>query len=94
MNKNNYLKGVPYVVLDDDGFMQLYTATGVKVELNIWLRVQDSYDNIATVIAKFPCNIVGTKQQMEAHINESEATKEILDSPAQQAGQDSTEIPY
>lgn len=61
-------KGNLFVVLDDDGYMSLYTKNGDMITKNIWQRVYDHAEDIPYVIAKFTCNIVGTKEEMLSEI--------------------------
>jgi hypothetical protein len=53
-----------YVVLDDDGYMSLYTPDGHLVSGNIFLRVQDSVCDKPYVIGKWVANIVSNKKEM------------------------------
>jgi hypothetical protein len=77
-HKNNII-GYPYVVIDESGFLELYTHDGHKVNANIFIRVQDGFgDTYNTVIAKFPCNIVGSKAEMMDEIKSAgEVNKNI-----------------
>lgn len=59
-----------FVVLDDSGYMNLYSQNGDLVGKNIWLRVTDSCDDCSFVIGKFTCNIVGTKEEMFKEIEQ------------------------
>jgi hypothetical protein len=68
MAHRNNIKGAPFIVLDDDGFMQLYTNCGQLVTHNEWVRLHDSTDEVSTAICKFLVNIVGSKEEMMANI--------------------------
>lgn len=75
---NDY--GRSFVVLDDDGYMSLYTADGHYIGANIFLRVQDHVDDTPSAIGKFAVNIVGTKEEMRSEIERlSKAHNEMLD---------------
>ena len=60
--------GLPYVFMDEDGYLQMYSHKGDRVTCNYFLRLQDSISDPPTVIGKFKCNIVGSKEEMEQEI--------------------------
>lgn len=60
--------GLPYVIMDEDGYLQMYSHKGDRIICNQFLRLQDSISEPPTVIGKFRCNIVGSKQEMEDEI--------------------------
>jgi hypothetical protein len=62
--------GLPYVFMDEDGYLQMYSHKGDRIICNQFLRLQDSISEPPTVIGKFRCNIVGSKQEMEQEIKE------------------------
>lgn len=63
------MMGQPFVVIDD-GYLNLYTHDGHLVNANLFIRVQDSLEGPNYVIAKFVCNIVGSRQEMQEQIKE------------------------
>lgn len=66
------LKGLSYVVMAEDGFLQMYSPKGDLVTSNIFLRLQDGVHEPPTVIGKFRCNVVGSKEEMMQDIKENE----------------------
>lgn len=68
---HNYNKpGWPFVLLDDNGFMGLYTSTGHLVEGNTRLRITDHCDSVTSYVATGFCNIVKDKEEMLKCIEE------------------------
>lgn len=68
----NNAKGRPFVLLDDNGYMQLYTHDGNLVAGNLFLRIQGSITEPSTCLAKFYVNIVKDKEEMLSIINEQQ----------------------
>ena len=67
-HKNNR-GGLGYVIIDPDGFLEMYTETGHKMPCNIFIRVQDQPgSNFNTVVAKYNINIVGSIEEMQEDI--------------------------
>ena len=69
-HKSN-LKGLSYVIMDEDGYLEMYSPKGDLVTNNIFLRLQDGVHESTTVIGKFRCNIVGSKEEMMQDIKEN-----------------------
>lgn len=60
--------GRPFVVLDDDGYLQLYTHTGELVSHNLSIELQDEYNSAPTVVCKFVVNVAKDKEEMFSEI--------------------------
>ena len=68
-----------WVVIDSQsGFLELYTHDGHKVNGNIFIRVQDSFNGPNTAIVKLTCNIAGSIEEMNDKIKESENSRNQL----------------
>jgi hypothetical protein len=67
-NKHNLI-GLPFVITDETGYMQLYTENGERIKGNLFLRVQDDFEKPPFVIGKFRCNISGSYDEMMEQIN-------------------------
>jgi hypothetical protein len=78
MNKKS-IEQAPFVVMDDNGFMQLYTHEGHIVNCNVLLKVTDGVNDFPSVMGKFLCNIVGTKEEMIEFINGRPERERIKD---------------
>lgn len=69
MSKHKFNQpGLPYVIMDEDGFLQMYSHKGDILRCNKFLRLQDNVSDPPTVIAKFRCNVVGSRKEMEEEI--------------------------
>jgi hypothetical protein len=71
-NHKNNSKGLPFVITDDTGYMQLYTEKGERISGNLFLRVQDDFEKPPFVIGKFRCNISGSYDEMMKQIRKWE----------------------
>ena len=60
--------GLPYVIMDEDGYLQMYSHKGDRIAANYFLRLQDDLSAPPTVVGKFKCNIVGSKAEMMEEI--------------------------
>ena len=63
--------GLPYVIMDEDGYLQMYSHKGDLIAVNYFLRLQDSVSEPPTVIGKFRCNVVGSRKEMEEEIKKN-----------------------
>lgn len=63
-------KGLPTVVLCNDGWMHLYNQKGQLIDTaGLKLRVTDSTEGAATFIVTGLCNIARSVEEMEAFYN-------------------------
>lgn len=70
MNHNKNVKGQPYVCLDTDGYLQLYTDKGELVKGNLSITLDESFDAPIYANAKFKVNFAGSKLSMLTEIAE------------------------
>ncbi len=60
--------GQPFVLIDLDGWLKLFTHDGKLVNNNLFIRLQDDVDAPTTAVCKFNVNIVADRAEMEAVI--------------------------
>jgi hypothetical protein len=61
-------KGRPFILLDDNGEMKMYSAEGSEVSQSMWLRLKAGFDEVPTVLGFFMVNVVKDKDEMMKEI--------------------------